>query len=45
MDEYVGEITFPYYWRDWPANFGNILQGVLYGPHSVTPVDDESSFL
>lgn len=45
MDEYVGEIAFPHYWRNWPANFGSILQGVLYGPNSISPIQEEFQFM
>jgi hypothetical protein len=41
IDEYIGEISFPHYWKDWPANFGTILQGVIMGPHSISPMFEE----
>jgi hypothetical protein len=44
MVEFVGEMSFPYYWREWPTNFGMILQGILFGPQAVTPLDEEFSF-
>jgi hypothetical protein len=37
IEEIVGEMSFEYYWRDWPVNFGIILQGLLFGPNSICP--------
>lgn len=45
MEELVGEISFEMYWYDWPANFGMILQAILYGPHSVSSNDELFQFL
>ncbi|CAL8135445.1 unnamed protein product [Orchesella dallaii] len=45
FEEAVGEIAFYAYWSNWPANFGSILQGILYGPHSVVQIEDSCDFI
>jgi hypothetical protein len=44
MEELISELSFEYYWYDWPANFGMVLQGILFGPHAITPNEDFFQF-
>lgn len=45
IDERVGEITFHMFWYHWPANFGMILQSLLYGAGGVANSLDTFEFL
>ncbi|CAL8110001.1 unnamed protein product [Orchesella dallaii] len=45
IDERVGEMTFHMFWYHWPANFGIILQSILYGPGGVANFLDSFEFL
>ncbi|CAG7673154.1 unnamed protein product [Allacma fusca] len=45
IEEVVGEMAFEYYWIDWPVNFGIILQGLLFGPNSISPIVELFQFV
>ena len=44
LEDIINELSFDYYWFDWPVNFGMVLQGIMYGPNSVTPQEELFQF-